>query len=868
MTAVHDEYGRFLRWLAGRDDAANARQVANVVHQHLDTLIPTVSNGGRRTIVLTPILRQHLPTALDAIEVVEREQATTPLPWTRLKSLKLGPFRGFRRAEEFDLSKDIVLIQGPNGSGKSSLCEALELALLGSVEEAAVKRIDNADAYFHNIHERRHVRPELLAQGGRDGIAVTPNAEVLRFAVIEKNRIEGFARLAARTPAQAGPLIGSLLGLDAFNSFVGHFSQSLDNQLSFLTPRKDELTNKNAELGAARDSIDAWPQLQAGFNVEQEQIASNFESGLTFSQLLERLGLNGEPGHLQALKAEIFEEIPAQVGLTVAQFSQLRRQLRTHHRKIMEAQGRLEARAGEVSFRSLYAEVRNLQADHPGECPACLTSLDRVAVDPYQRAEQGLGLLHDLAELEEQRAQHERGWEQVFGRLQATVESALAEPSDDADLAPWRTWIAELQQIGAPAQIMPSANDWSALLRQVRELETQDRTNRARQERRQPIREEIERLEAVKALVDEFRLRRAYHERKTAEDRAKIDGFAEANAQLIAEELIERQKVEAERSIQAVYTQFLATITRYRDELPSGLLAHLNDTARDLYNSFNVDDHEHDLLAALSLPEQGGERIWIEFTGSLGQRRDALAVLSEGHLRCLGLAILLAKNIHLGLPLVIFDDAVNAIDHDHRRAIRDTLFQNEILRDKQIIMTCHSPEFITQLQNDLGARQSLLYVLDHHSGDHQPRVRNGSERSYLIRAHERLDDGDPRQALASSRQALENFTARTWRSLANRDEALARLTLVLRGPKSEPELRDFIQKLSVAVRQGVDQGRLVGSDWSARRDAFDDLLQVPETNMAWRYLNKGTHDGEIEDPEIRIVRQVIAALDRLSATFR
>jgi ABC-type cobalamin/Fe3+-siderophores transport system ATPase subunit len=68
-----------------------------------------------------------------------------------------------------------------------------------------------------------------------------------------------------------------------------------------------------------------------------------------------------------------------------------------------------------------------------------------------------------------------------------------------------------------------------------------------------------------------------------------------------------------------------------------------------------------------------GERIEISFRTNSSQRFDALQVLSEGHIRCLGLAMLIAKNIKLNCPFLLFDDPVNAIDHDHRDAIRRVL---------------------------------------------------------------------------------------------------------------------------------------------------------------------------------------------------
>ena len=42
--------------------------------------------------------------------------------------LTVGPFRGFRNPESYDLTKRLILFYGPNGSGKTSLCEALEYA--------------------------------------------------------------------------------------------------------------------------------------------------------------------------------------------------------------------------------------------------------------------------------------------------------------------------------------------------------------------------------------------------------------------------------------------------------------------------------------------------------------------------------------------------------------------------------------------------------------------------------------------------------------------------------------------------------------------------------------------------------------------
>src|SRR5690554_2428588 len=112
MAAVHDEYGRFLQSPNLARATADARRIAKIVHANLETILPTVRNGGNRTTVLTPLLRRDLQATTDAIEPATQDATDAPLPCTRLKKLTVGPFRGFRREEQFDLSYNIVLFLG------------------------------------------------------------------------------------------------------------------------------------------------------------------------------------------------------------------------------------------------------------------------------------------------------------------------------------------------------------------------------------------------------------------------------------------------------------------------------------------------------------------------------------------------------------------------------------------------------------------------------------------------------------------------------------------------------------------------------------------------------------------------------------
>ncbi|MGN6111582.1 MAG: hypothetical protein ACTHOC_00990, partial [Luteimonas sp.] len=347
---------------------------------------------------------------------------------------------------------------------------------------------------------------------------------------------------------------------------------------------------------------------------------------------------------------------------------------------------------------------------------------------------------------------------------------------------------------------------------------------------------------------------------------AKVDiqQFEERNADLIAEVAVEAQTIAAEQRIQAAYGSFKDAIEQYLEGLPEGLLANLNESTCDIYNSINVRDADCDKLVAVSLPRRGGERIQIYFRGAPEEQRDALHVLSEGHVRCLGLAILLAKNIQLGLPIVVFDDAVNAIDDDHRQGLRETLFENTSLLEKQLVITCHSPEFIKSIMQLDGT--ALLYVLGHHAGDYQPRVLTGDTRHFVDLAEERLGNGDPRQCLAACRQAMENLVYRIWRKLP---PELSLIKVPVRMPDTRGELLAVATLVLERLREGSRQGLLSGDRWSARLDALEAIIGTPHNTLTYTVLNKGAHEEEDrEDFEIGLVEAVLAALRRLSDSFR
>ena len=260
----------------------------------------------------------------------------------------------------------------------------------------------------------------------------------------------------------------------------------------------------------------------------------------------------------------------------------------------------------------------------------------------------------------------------------------------------------------------------------------------------------------------------------------------------------------------------------------------------------------------------------MEFAGEPGVRYDALIVFSEGHIKCLGLAILLAKNLAQGCPLVIFDDVVNAIDDDHRDGIWRTFFEDGLLHGKQVILTSHAEEFLHRIQQELGVRRAAAikrYKFLPHQGEHELRVDSDPPaKNYVLLAQQALAADEKREALRQARPALESLTDRLWTWLGRRADG--RIDIKLSGPRAPWELNNKCTKLRSAVER-------IAAQHAGAPDAVGALvrlLNVSGTSIEWGYLNSGVHDAqrdhEFDRATVRTVVEAVTALDAALDTLQ
>ena len=262
------------------------------------------------------------------------------------------------------------------------------------------------------------------------------------------------------------------------------------------------------------------------------------------------------------------------------------------------------------------------------------------------------------------------------------------------------------------------------------------------------------------------------------------------------------------------------------------------------------------------------ERLTISFNKEPDKYFDALHILSEGHIRCIGLAILSAKNLKEDCPLLIFDDPVNAIDDEHRESIRRTLFEDSFFSGKQMLLACHGEEFFKDIQNLLSAEQArqlkAVSFLPKNGHVHICVDSNCAPRNYVLAARDHFCRSEIRDALDKSRKALESLTkGKIWRYLNRYGDG--NLSVKMRSATSPIELRNLTEQL----KSKIGKADFSHDSKCAVLTPIESLLGINGDSREWRYLNKGTHEEENRaEFDRQTVNQIITALEEIDNALK
>ena len=873
---IREEYLRFLHTFNVDSTSINAKKIANIILDNLEELTQLSTHQGqriRRIIALAQLQWDEIRTDITVTDLANSDDLQ------RIKQLKhmvVGPFRGFSRAEEFHLDSQCVLIYGPNGTGKSSFCEALEYSLLGSVSEAETKRFRDQAEYLKNAHVNQFIPPHIIAKDeNEDDVIVEPNPSKYRFCFVEKNRIDNFSRIAAQAPSKQTELISTLFGLEEFTNFVRNFTTEIDGRyIDILGEKNQLLTQKRLELSSAEQiKINNTAELET-ISHEELVLAQQYKNNFSFSLMAkEILGTEDSLGAIHQLEKELQTPVPSKSHLTTSALDTLINNIGTNINQLNIQQQELGLYSQQVSFKQLYEAVIQIQPSNPDSCPACHTPLNQVTINPYQNSQDELNKLQHLAEIQKRI----QDIQQIIGQYLYSLAQML---NTCLHFLPTSNQLAVYQ---IPNGIQPSITWWNSLLQplvdgftpyqhiqmQVKHLENIDLLSDQAQVTRNEKQAELHKLREFERQITVLHTRRNTAVNEISKTELLITNFNTQNEQLINEVMLEGSLLQRNQSITAGYAEFVSKINEYNRLLPSQLVADLGETVTTLYNAFNRYDTPHEKLATVQLPLMQPQKLLISFQTEPTKFFDALHILSEGHIRCIGLAILLAKNIKENCPILIFDDPVNAIDDEHRGAIRETLFNDSYFEQTQIILAIHGEEFFNNTHQILGkqkAAASESYIFSPQKPDKHIYVHSLQRpRNYVLVAKELYSRGEYRDALMSSRRALEHLCNRTWFHYGKHSDRNDSLISVSRRSPDQPwDLRTLAENLKTKIN--ASRGNIPNK--TEILSALTSLLGPSGTSPCWRYLNKGTH-GEDDLPEFdqHVVGIIVASLEQLDSAI-
>ncbi|MFZ6846490.1 AAA family ATPase [Undibacterium sp. RuTC16W] len=824
--------------------------------------------GGKRGKQIAKLIEEVGDSASSELNIEIETSADDQGKIVRLSSIKVQNFRGFSTEHLLEFKNPYTFVYGPNGTGKSSLCEALEYGLLGSINEADSKRIDIA-SYIKNSITKKTNLPILLgvSADGKKDIPVKADPKNYEFCFIEKNRIDGFARVAANAAAAQQVRLASLFGLEEFNAFSTQFNDNFENYLDCTGKKTKELADKEKQIGGHRIILSQIPEKEKNAKAKADALLLKYENCKTLEEVKAHIsgsegngGLmkknNTEIGRLTNLKTTIDPGVDAilKEAANLVAFVEERR----------TAKQFLAAYKDQLSLGSLYTAILDNRDKYKNKCPACESSLydgDLLIVpkNPYQNATEKLKQFEVAIKKEARIAEITELLKTRWNSLNLKI----------VNLSPVAVAIgfAQTQEIGVLTDTALTVENSKTLepamnicIGQTAILNSFRLAITAFNQKITTSKAEINKLEDAnrilsKHLEEIVAINTTIKANITSVVTANlaIEKFKSENEELIKQ--VEKEKPVVARNMKylVAYESFREKLLKYNANLPLTLAADLNEKTLNFYNAINKDDHISDRLKSLTLPTTIGKKIEIEF--EIGQKYDALQILSEGHIRCLGLAILLAKIVRDDLPFLIFDDVVNSIDDEHRGGIVALVLGDEEIKKRQLIITTHGEDFMKRLENAIPKSEykSKITRIDFLPPEESKKIVVKLEltRHYLVIAEQSYKDGKMHECLGYLRKSFEEILHRIWKKLGDKNFNVL-ISVGMRSPKGAPDLRSvanglyaFLSKPEVSIYKNVVP-------------ILDTMIAKDKTHaVEWSQLNKGAHEEDkAEEFDKAIVKEI------------
>jgi hypothetical protein len=362
--------------------------------------------------------------------------------------------------------------------------------------------------------------------------------------------------------------------MERFNDFCNRFNERIDPGLVVDSRKQGELRVKREALARDRSTTAGEAEKLAQHDAQDDAYAATFRPEMTFTLLQEFIGTAEVPGRLAELNGTLNAVPGSVIGADRVSLSAAFLRATQAAEALSTTERELQRRASQVSFRSLYGAVVQLEGEGADRCPACETPVDRTARNPFNKAREGLVELRELAMLQERQER-------------ARAELAIASTELRAELAKLSAYVVAQGEaattVGRYLEALPARPEgvgwWMGvdlpeavqdggrasleqLLSVADRIATADLATRGQLERRTALAAEREDLIVRQRHIDQRRQVRQRIVDDAAAARANIEAFEAANARLIEEAEQERLDILRDAPIRAAYDAYSYCVTR------------------------------------------------------------------------------------------------------------------------------------------------------------------------------------------------------------------------------------------------------------------------------------------------------------------
>lgn len=632
--------------------------------------------------------------------------SVNPIELKPLGAMRVKNFRGFGALPNDDKGTYIKFSSGknifyaPNGGGKTSLCEAIEYTVTGSLKEAD-RRHTKLNDYIRRGQEKFNV---VLKASDGSNFTSSPQWST---CFIDRNRLQEFSLLGSKdTSFVERDVLAALFGLEEIEELIQRFvlpkSFNLDHLKSYSSSEKIEFLTKSH-----REHLETKKQHLQEIYDNRKEICE--ELGL---DRYDRFEMGKRFEYKKRLLAYKEERLRKLKTLSLPQYITKHRYeavLRTLSRTVLSydtSVAELADNLSEIDFQQLFEAIDKIGVS-PNEsirCPACLTPINDTIENPFIRAKKELDRFEALKALQEDLKVKEGKLANSTTIIKNLINATLENNTKGIALSDFVTNVECLSNLNTTT-LLPSEHrslvvlgiEWLttnkyevlAYLEKCHEVVEQGKNNNTLHLEKQLL------IDTLQSSILKIQIKKSAVQDSLKRIRNLAGTLKEFNSvlNLYNQDLnTEKKYNHLLTDIQSQYQSLYNDLLKYKLQVEESQITGIEQKATNYYQKINEHDDDCEKIHAIKFDRQTtGYRIKIRLADDLVH--DAFSSLSEGHLRSLGLALLLAVAEKYKYPFIVFDDVVNAIDSDHRANIIKLMFTDPYLKTTQQIITTHDRLF-------------------------------------------------------------------------------------------------------------------------------------------------------------------------------